>query len=89
MPHTRASATYIGVGVGLVVLILVLIFVVQNLHEASVHFITLNFQLPQGVIVLASAVAGGIIVLLVSLARVVQLRRMARRHKHQHTDAAG
>jgi uncharacterized integral membrane protein len=34
------------------------------------------------VIVLAAAVAGGLIVLLVSLARVVQLRLAARRTRH-------
>jgi uncharacterized integral membrane protein len=82
--RTRASTTYAGVGVGLLVLIVVLIFVVQNLHEATVHFITLRFKLPQGVIVLASAVAGGLIVLLVSLARVIQLRLAARRHARHH-----
>jgi uncharacterized integral membrane protein len=84
--RTRASTTYAGVGVGLLVLIVVLIFVVQNLHEATVHFITLRFKLPQGVIVLAAAVAGGLIVLFVSLARVVQLRLAARRHTRQHTE---
>jgi uncharacterized integral membrane protein len=83
--RTRASTTYAGVGVGLLVLIVVLIFVVQNLHKATVHFITLRFKLPQGVIVLAAAVAGGLIVLFVSLARVVQLRLAARRHSRHHT----
>jgi uncharacterized integral membrane protein len=82
--RTRASTTYAGVGVGLLVLIVVLVFVVQNLHEATVHFITLRFKLPQGVIVLAGAIAGGLIVLLVSLARVIQLRLAARRHTRQH-----
>jgi uncharacterized integral membrane protein len=64
--------------VGLVILILIIIFVAQNLHESSVHFLAFHFRLAEGLVVLASAVAGGLIVLLVSLARVLQLRRLAR-----------
>jgi uncharacterized integral membrane protein len=84
VPRTRTSATYIGVGVGLLILILVIIFIAQNLNKASVHFIGFNFRLPLGLLVLAAAVAGGLIVLLISLARVFQLRLMARRHRRAH-----
>jgi uncharacterized integral membrane protein len=85
--RTRTSATYVGVAFGLIVVILVLIIVVQNLGESSVHLFTWRFKLPEGVIVLASAVAGGLIVFLVSLARVLQLRVMARRHQRRHVAA--
>ena len=81
VPKTRTSATYSGVAVGLLVLVLVIIFIAQNLHDSRVHYLGLNFQLPIGLLILASAVAGGIIVLLVSAARVAQLRLMARRHR--------
>jgi uncharacterized integral membrane protein len=83
-PRTRTSATYIGVAVGLLILVLIIIFIAQNLSKASVHFLSFHFKLPQGLIVLAAAVAGGLIVLLVSLARVLQLRLMARRHRRAH-----
>lgn len=86
--RTWAAATYAAVAVGLLVLILILIFVIQNLNDASVHFLTLHFQLPIGLIILAAAVAGGIIVLLVSLARVVQLRLVTRRQR-QAAEHAG
>jgi len=72
----------VGVGVGLVVLVLVLVFIIQNLNDASVHYLGLHFTLPLGLIILAGAVAGGVIVLLVSLARVTQLRVRARRSGH-------
>lgn len=81
VPKTRTSAAYIGVAVGLVVLVLVIILIAQNLHDARVHFFTLDFQLPIGLLILAAAVAGGLIVLLVSAARLAQLRLMARRHQ--------
>jgi uncharacterized integral membrane protein len=80
-PHTRASATYVAVGVGLLILVLVIIFIAQNLKKASVHFLSFHFKMPLGLLILASAVAGGLIVLMVSLARVLQLRLMARRHR--------
>jgi len=87
--RTRTSAAYVGMGVGLLVLILVIIFIVQNLHDDSVHFITASFRLPMGVIILISAVAGALIVLFVSLARVAQLRLAARRHRRLHRQQAG
>ncbi len=52
------------------VLVLVLVFITQNLNDASVHFFTLHFRAPIGILILAAALAGGLIVLLVSLARV-------------------
>ncbi|MCU4184275.1 lipopolysaccharide assembly protein LapA domain-containing protein [Acidiferrimicrobium sp. IK] len=81
VPKTRTSAAYVGVSVGLVVLVLVIIFIAQNLRDATVHFLGASFKMPIGLLVLASAVAGGIIVLLVSAARVAQLRLMAHRHQ--------
>jgi uncharacterized integral membrane protein len=63
----------------LVILVIVLDFIVQNLREATIHLFSLHFRFPIGVLVLAGAVAGGAAVLLVSLFRVIQLRRSARR----------
>jgi uncharacterized integral membrane protein len=82
--RTRASTAYVSVAVGLAVLIVVLIFVLQNLSDASIHFLGAHFRMPVGLLVLAAAIAGGVVVLLVSLARVLQLRLLARRHRHSH-----
>ncbi len=84
--RTRSSTAYVGVGVGLAVLVLVLVFIIQNLNDASVHYLGLHFRLPIGLLILAGAVAGGVIVLLVSLARVTQLRVRARRSGHGRHD---
>jgi uncharacterized integral membrane protein len=77
--RTRSSSAYAGIGVVLVILVVVLDFIVQNLKEASIHFFTVSFRFPIGVLVLGGAIAGGGCVLLVSLFRVIQLRRSARR----------
>lgn len=65
-------------------MILVLIFIIQNLNDASVHYLGLSFRLPVGLLILIGVVAGGVIVLLVSLARVTQLRVRARRSASSH-----
>jgi uncharacterized integral membrane protein len=67
--------------VGLVVLVIVLIFIIQNLNNVTVHFITADFSLPVGVVILAATVAGGLLVLLASAARVLQIRRAASKHR--------
>lgn len=75
----RGSFPYVSVGIGLIVLVLVIIFFVQNLHETEFHFIGMHFKLPVGVLVLASAVAGALIVHLIGLALVARNRLRARR----------
>jgi uncharacterized integral membrane protein len=82
--RTRTGTAYVASIVGIVVTALVIVFIVQNLHEAKVHFVTLTFSLPVGVIILGGAVAGALIVVLVSLARILQLRIAARRHRRAH-----
>jgi putative membrane protein len=82
--RTRTSTTYLAVGFSLVLLVLVIIFVAQNEKQANVHFLSFHFKLALGLIILASVVAGGLVVLFISLARVLQLRLMARRHRKAH-----
>ncbi|HET9072339.1 MAG TPA: lipopolysaccharide assembly protein LapA domain-containing protein [Acidimicrobiales bacterium] len=82
--RTRTGTAYVASIVGIVVAALVIVFIVQNLHDATVHFLPWTFRLPEGVTILASAVAGALVVLLVSLARILQLRLTARRHRRRH-----
>ena len=82
--RTRTSSTYLSVGVLLLVLVLVIIFIAQNLRNVSVHFLAFDFRFPLGLVILGAAVAGGLIVLMISLARLLQLRLMARRHRKAH-----
>lgn len=76
---TRASATWTAVAVSLLALVVVLVFILQNLQEARVHFFTLTWRLPVGLDLLFAAVLGGLVVLAAGSARVLQLRRLARR----------
>jgi len=83
---TRLSALNLGVAVGLLFLVLLLVFILQNLRNISVHFFTARFTLPVGVVILAAAVVGGLVVLLVSAARAAQIRVRARRRAGGRVD---
>ena len=86
--RTRTGTAYVASIVGIIVTALVIVFIVQNLHEAKVHFVAWTFSLPVGVIILGAAVAGALIVVLISLARILQLRMAARRHRRGHRQPA-
>jgi uncharacterized integral membrane protein len=65
-----------------------LIFILQNQQTAAVAFFGLQGQLPLGVALLLAAVGGAIVVLVAGMARILQLRRTARRHRKQDRRAA-
>ncbi|WP_426566211.1 DUF1049 domain-containing protein [Angustibacter sp. McL0619] len=76
---TKVSAVWVAVGVGLLCLVLLLVFVLQNLQRSQVHFLGLNESLPLGLALLVAATAGGVVVGVAGVARVVQLRHAAHR----------
>ncbi|HET6874173.1 MAG TPA: lipopolysaccharide assembly protein LapA domain-containing protein [Acidimicrobiales bacterium] len=81
-PHsTRASAVWTGLGVAVVLTILLLVFIVQNARSVPVHFLGVGGHFPLALGLLASAVAGALIVLIPGVIRMAQLRRTARRHR--------
>jgi uncharacterized integral membrane protein len=80
--RTRTSGAWVAVVVAAVLLIFLLVFVLQNLDGATVQFLGIEATLPLGVALLFSAVAGALLVALVGGARILQLRRQAKRALH-------
>lgn len=79
-PHvTRVSAAWAFVAVALVLLVLLIIFILQNPARVQVQFLGLSASLSLGMAMLISAVAGGLVVTVVGVARLTQLRINARR----------
>lgn len=78
--RTRVSALWTAVAVGVVVLTAILIFVAQNSTDVSVHFLAAEGELPLGVALLFATLLGAILVLAIGTVRILQLRRVARRH---------
>jgi uncharacterized integral membrane protein len=85
-PHHVIKRTKVG-GVWLasasfaVVLLLLLIFILENGRGVDVAYFGAHGHLPLGVALLLAAVLGAGIVAIPAAARVVQLRRTARRHR--------
>jgi uncharacterized integral membrane protein len=76
---TRTGVAWWALGFSLLLLILILIFVLQNLSSTSTQFFNLTWTIPLGLDLLLAVVLGGVIAFLLGAARMLQLRRLARR----------
>lgn len=76
---TRISGTWVAVLASIVVLVFLLIFILQNLTSTTIHFLGIAATLPLGVALLFAAIGGAVMVALVGAARILQLRRQAKR----------
>ena len=77
---TRAGALWSSLIVGFLILIVLLIFITQNTPQAPFQFLVWHWSLPLGVAILLAAVVGGLITVAAGTARIVQLRRAAKKH---------
>lgn len=77
---TRAGALWAALITGFLVLILLLVFVTQNIESATFFFFGWKWSLPKGVAILLAAVGGGLLTVAVGTARILQLRRAAKKH---------
>ena len=80
MKFTRAAALWSALIIGLLVLIVLLVFITQNTESVEMTFIAWHWQLPLGVQILLAAVLGSLLTVLVGAARIVQLRRAAKKN---------
>ncbi|WP_067699002.1 LapA family protein [Nocardia jejuensis] len=76
---TRAGYAWIGLVVAAVLGIVLLIFILQNLEQAKVELFAWQWNLPIGVLVLLSVIAGALVTALVGGYRILQLRRVAKK----------
>lgn len=80
LKFTRAAALWSALIIGLVVLIILLVFITQNTESVEMTFIAWHWRLPLGVQILLAAVLGSLLTVLVGAARIVQLRRAAKKN---------
>lgn len=77
---TRAAALWGALIGGFLILIVLLIFVTQNMGTTKVQFLSWTSpSLPLGVLILLAAIGGGLVTVAVGSARIVQLRRAAKK----------
>lgn len=77
---TRAAALWAALIGGFIVLIVLLVFILQNTDSTTIHFFGWQWNLPVGVAILLAAVCGGLLTVAVGTARIVQLRRAAKKN---------
>jgi uncharacterized integral membrane protein len=77
---TRAAALWSALIAGFIVLIVLLVFIMQNTESTTIHFFGWAGSLPVGVAILLAAVCGGLLTVAVGTARIVQLRRAAKKN---------
>jgi uncharacterized integral membrane protein len=76
---TRAGALWAALILGFLILIVLLIFIAQNTADTPFTFFNLHWNLPLGVAMLLAAIGGGLITVTVGTARIIQLRRAAKK----------
>lgn len=81
MTTTRSGAIWATTIFSLIVLVLLIIFIFQNPQYTSLNYFAWSGSINVGVLVLASAVAGGIIVALAGAARIIALKAQKRRQR--------
>lgn len=79
--RTRAGTAWTGLVLGVLFLVALIIFIAQNGHRTEVSFLGLHAHIANGLALLIAAVVGALIALLAGSVRIVQLRRIAHRHR--------
>lgn len=82
-PQSRTGVLWTALAIAGVVLVFLLIFVAQNFAAVTVHFLGLEFSLPIGLALLFAAIVGGVLVWLAGTARMIQMRRAAKKARKQ------
>ncbi len=75
--RTRTGGLYAGLILSAVVLLVLLVFILQNLTTVPIQFLGFVGELPIGVAMLLSAIAGLLLVAIPGGVRIWQLRRAA------------
>lgn len=73
------GSAWVTLVIGAILLILLLVFVLQNQDSLDVQFLTWEFSMPAGVLILLAAIVGALVMALVAAMRIFQLRHRARR----------
>jgi uncharacterized integral membrane protein len=86
--RTRIGGVWVASALFALILLLLLIFILENSSKVAISFFGASGHLPLGVALLLAAVLGVLLVALPGTARILQLRRTARRHRKTDAKAA-
>ncbi len=77
---TRLAAAWWALIIGLLLLVVLLLFVAQNTESIMIRFLGWQWTAPLGVAFLLAAVGGALITVTAGGARMIQLRRAAKKN---------
>jgi lipopolysaccharide assembly protein A len=86
--RTRLGGAWVAVALFAVVLLLLLVFILENSQQVNIGYFGAHGHLPLGVALLLAAVLGILLVVIPGAGRMMQLRRIARRHRRADAAAA-
>jgi uncharacterized integral membrane protein len=78
------AAAWWALAFGLLILIVLLVFIAQNTHSITIRFLAWQWSSPTGIAFLLAAVGGALVTVAAGSARMVQLRRAAKKNLRAH-----
>lgn len=83
LPRTRAGTAWVLACLGAIALLALIVFIAQNSHPVNVSFLGWDGQFPLAVALLAAALIGSVLTLILGSTRILQLRRTALRSRRK------
>ena len=81
VPRTRLGAAWLGVCAAALTAAALIVFMLQNTRPVEVSFLWLQGTLPLGLALLIAGVGSVIVAIVFGIARMTQLRNLARRRR--------
>lgn len=81
VPRTRTGTAWVGACAAAVIAIALIVFMVQNTRGVEVSFLWMTASTSLALTLLIAAVGGILLTLILGTARIIQLRRLVRRHR--------
>jgi lipopolysaccharide assembly protein A len=82
VPRTRWGAAWVGICAAALALVALIVFMLQNTRPVEVSFLWLHGTLPLALALLIAGVGSVIVAMVFGVARITQLRKLAR-HRHE------
>jgi uncharacterized integral membrane protein len=79
VPRTRWGAAWVGICAAALALVALIVFMLQNTRPVEVSFLWLHGTLPLALALLIAGVGSVLVALVFGVARMTQLRKLARR----------
>jgi lipopolysaccharide assembly protein A len=81
VPRTRWGAAWVGVCAAALAAVALIVFMLQNTRSVQVTFLWMHGSLPLALGLLIAAVGAVLVAMVIGVARITQLRRLARRRR--------